>query len=94
MEIRGGIDVNSNYLEGLIQQYCKDNHKDEAKVWEDLVEIYKGEYGVNLEYLKKEYCEAQQIGFLGMAEYCEIRLCLGDMLGIFNGYIGKGHRCY
>ena len=86
--------MNGQYLENQIQKYCQENNKDEAKVWEDLVEIYKNTYGVNLEYMKSEYCKVACIGFLGMAEYCELRLCVGDMLGIFNGYIGKGTKLY
>ena len=86
--------MNGEYLEGLIQKYCYEHCKDEAILWEELNEIYAKTYGTNLECKKAEYCAEHSIDFLGMADFCEIKLAVGDMVSVFNGHIGKGTKMY
>lgn len=59
-------------LEKRIQEFCCTERKDEGKLWEELVEVYRVTFWRNLEFTKKQYCNDNKIGFLHMWQYLDI----------------------
>lgn len=87
MEDNNNNGLNPDWVKDEIHRYCINNNINEAEFYSQCNKIYAITYGWNLEFKKAEYCKDNNIGFLGLVDYCAIKSWVDNFYTVFMGIV-------
>lgn len=84
----------ADLLEERVQEFCRNNNKDEGEIWQIINNIHTKQFGRNIMWEKQEFEKNNNCGDIPMAEYFAkqtlvtraIEIIMGLEICIENGY--------